>query len=90
MGTGLVIKSIYEFPRAHLAKTLFGEPTPGALRKIDAWLDGECKMTVDVLYTLASLEPLLDVDRTLKDMYARYEVARFKKKRNPKPFGGKK
>lgn len=38
-------------------------------------------MTVDILYTLHKMEPLLDLEKTLKDMYTRYEIASFKKRR---------
>lgn len=71
--------SIYNFPRKHLARCLYGEENPAALRRIDAWLDGEVKMPVDIFYALSVQEPLIDVVKSLKDMYARYEVAKFKK-----------
>lgn len=79
--------SIYDFSRKHLAEALYGEATPSALRRIDAYLDGETKMTVDTLYVLFKQEPLLDLELSLRDIYSRYEVARYKKnmaKRNKK------
>lgn len=51
------------------------------MRKIDALLDGERKMTVDILYALYKMEPLIDLELSLRDMYTRYEIASFKKRR---------
>ena len=68
--------SIYAFPRRHIAKTLYGDDSKSNIRRIDAMLDGESFMTVDILWALACLEPLLDIRKSLKDLYERYEVAR--------------
>lgn len=81
--------SIYSFPRKHLARTLYGDDSKSNVRRIDALLDGESRMTVDLFWALSRLEPLLDINRSLKDMYERYEIANLRKHRNPKPPPGK-
>jgi len=82
--------SIYNFPRKRLAEALYGSCSAGPLRRIEAYLSGEKKMTVDTLYVLFRCEPMLDLERSLADLYARYEVAKFKKIRKAnygeKPF----
>lgn len=80
--------SIYNFPRKRLAEALFGSSAAGPLRRIEAYLSGEKKMTVDTLYVLFRSEPMLDLERSLADLYARYELAQFKK--NTKNKNGKK
>lgn len=78
-------KSIYDFARKHLARVLFGNDNPGAVRRIHALLNGEKLMTVDVLYTLTKVEPLVDLELSMRDLYERYEIARMRKQRVKKP-----
>lgn len=73
--------SIYKFPRRHLARVLYGDDSKSNVRRIDAYLDGYAKMTVDVFWALSRLEPLLDVSKSLKEMYERYEIANMRRKR---------
>lgn len=78
-------KSVYDFPRKHLALVFFGACNPGAMRRLQRLLCGEQKMTVDQLYTLFKVEPLLDLELSLRDLYDRYEIAKAKKRRGKKP-----
>lgn len=70
--------SLYTFPRPHLAECLYGEATATTIRRIETLLSGERKMTVDTLYVLYKMEPLIDLEKSLKDLYARYELAAFR------------
>lgn len=73
--------SIYAFPRKHLARVLYGDDNKSNVRRIEALLGGESRMTVDLFWALVQLEPLLDIQRSLKDMYERYEIANMRKRR---------
>lgn len=77
-------KSIYEFPRKHLAEKLYGDSTTNSMRKMDNYLDGVSRMTVDTFWALCCLEPLIDPVRSLRSMYERYELAKWKKRRKEK------
>ena len=76
--------SIYEFPRKYVARALYGDDSPPNVRKIDAMLDGESKMTVDIFWALMQLEPRMDVRRSLRDLYERYEMATWRKAQRAK------
>ena len=76
--------SIYDFPRKHIARTLFGDDTPKSIRRVDAMLDGDSKMTVDMFWTILQLEPMIDVRRSLRDLYERYEMATWRKAQRAK------
>jgi len=74
-------RSVYEFPRKHLARVLYGEDTVKSVRKIDNYLDGVTRMPVDTFWTLCCLEPLIDPVRSLRSMYERYELAKWRRAR---------
>lgn len=73
--------SVYSFPRKHLARVMFGDDGAKSLRRIDAWLDGESRMTVDAFWALTRLEPLISIEKSLRDLYERYEIAAWRKRR---------
>lgn len=73
--------SIYEFPRKHLARVLFGDDSLRNIRRIDSMLDGESRMSVDVFWALIKLEPLISIEKSLRDLYERYELAKWRRER---------
>lgn len=80
--------SLYAFPHKHLADRLFGEVTDTSIRRIEALLEGEKKMTVDILYILYKMEPMIDLEKSLQDLYARYELAEFRKQHKKRTSSG--
>lgn len=76
--------SIYDFPRKHVARVLFGDDSAANVRRVDAMLDGESKMTVDMFWAIIQLEPRIDIRRSLRDLYERYEMATWRKAQRAK------
>ena len=79
--------SVYEFPRRHLARVLFGNDSIRNVRRIDSMLDGESRMSVDVFWAMIKLEPLMSIEKSLRDLYERYEIAKWRKEKKTNANG---
>lgn len=70
----MAFRNLYDFDRKFLANTIFGTQEKRALRRLDAWMDGQVKMPVDILYQIKVLLPTLDLEASLKSLYEHYEL----------------
>lgn len=76
----MIKKSIYQIPIAELARDVFGSSAPEYVRRMNSWLDGEVRMPVNIFHQVCVLCPKIDIERSLRDIHERYELADYKKK----------
>lgn len=73
-------RSIYHIDRRSLARDVFGDDSPGHVRRLDSWLDGEVRMPVNIFYQICVLCPRIDIESSLRELFEHYELADFRRR----------
>jgi hypothetical protein len=74
-----LVLSILDIPRAQIAERIYGSAEPKYLRRVKAWFSGRKPITLAQFWELYRAFPVVDLARSMQDLYDRQLLARARK-----------